>query len=110
MFHVAHELPGRLRLRSSRLRRDPVLTEAMAARLRTSPGVLSVTVSPRTGSLLIHHDGAPGRADALRAKFAVTSGAQAPGRSVDAAVERLTAALLGHMVERLLGAVAAALI
>lgn len=111
MFQVVHEVPGRLRLRAARLWRNPELGATLAGRLRGEPGVLSVEVSPRTGSLLIRHDAAPGRAEALRAAFAAAPRpVEAPAPAIDAAVERLTAALLEHMAERLLGAVAAALI
>lgn len=114
MFQIVHEVPGRLRLRSTRLWRNPALGAALADRLRAMQGVLSAEASPRTGSLLIHHDAAPGRAESLRAEFAAVPlpqrPAPVPAPAMDAAVERLTTALLEHMAERLLGAVAAALI
>jgi hypothetical protein len=111
MFHVVHEVPGRLRLRSRRLHRNPAAAEALTARLRAMEGVVAVEASPRTGSLLIRHDAAPGRAEALRAAFAAAPPTVTPSLPpLDTVMERLTEMLLEHLAERLLGAVAAALI
>jgi hypothetical protein len=109
MFKVVHEVPGRLRLRSARLRQNPALAESLLAQLRAAPGVIAAEASLRTGSLLIRHDGAAGRADALRARLAATPYA-APPSDADSAAERLAAILLERLAERMLGAVAVALI
>ena len=111
MYQVVHEVPGRLRLRSPRLAGNPELAATVAARLREAPGVLCAEASPRTGSLLILHDAAPGRAAALRSGLAATPlPATRPMPIIDPMSERLAAMLLERLAERLLGAVAAALI
>jgi Cu2+-exporting ATPase len=56
-FSIAHELPGRLRLRCP----DGAFTEAeghvIGALLETQPGITRAVASHRTGGLLIHHEG-----------------------------------------------------
>ena len=107
MFQVVHELPGRLRLRSPGLRRNPGFAAALAARLAGMPGVRAAEISLRTGSLLIRHDDAPGRSAALRADLGMAPAAHPPSRAL---TERLVDVLLDRLADRLLGAVAAALI
>lgn len=52
--HVVHALPGRVRLKSERLK-DPAVAERAEARLRSQPGVRAVEANPVTGSLLVVH-------------------------------------------------------
>jgi hypothetical protein len=54
---IAHRLPGRLRLRVVARRGDSAFFEGFAAGLRQCPRVQSVEASPRTGSVLVYHDG-----------------------------------------------------
>jgi hypothetical protein len=56
---IVHHLPGRTRLRSPALRRDPAACERMADALAEVPGVREVRVRPYTGSVLISHRGVP---------------------------------------------------
>ena len=103
MFQLVHEIPGRLRLRAASLRRDPRAAGALAAQLRAMPGVLAAEVNPRTGSLLIRHDAAPGRAAALLSRFAPVPAPPEP-------IGRLAEAVMDRAVERLLTALVAALL
>jgi hypothetical protein len=48
-----HHVPGRLRVR---LRKGDGDAEAVAARLRETPGIASATVRAATGSLVLHYD------------------------------------------------------
>jgi len=50
---IAHELPGRLRLRLSSPSRAPAKLEQAVG---SHPGFLSVQCSPVSGSVLVHHD------------------------------------------------------
>lgn len=50
--------PGRLRLRVSERRGENALFATLAETIGNEPGVLRVTANPRTGSLLIEHEGA----------------------------------------------------
>lgn len=56
-FRVVHELPGRLRLKSNRLR-DPALdVDYIAALLAAQPGVTDVRVNQRACSVVVEYDG-----------------------------------------------------
>jgi len=54
---IAHRLPGRLRLKLASPRGDAASFAALAARLARLPGVRALRANPRTGSILIEHDG-----------------------------------------------------
>lgn len=54
---VAHQLPGRMRLRVLAQRGSGRLLADLAARLEAVPGVHRVQANPRTGSLLLAHSG-----------------------------------------------------
>ncbi|MDR1966896.1 MAG: heavy metal translocating P-type ATPase, partial [Synergistaceae bacterium] len=56
IFRVAHELPGRLRLRCPVGSFTKEEGRAIGALLETQPGVQSAIASFATGSILIHHD------------------------------------------------------
>ena len=62
LAELVHQLPGRLRLRVDSRRGDSAFFADMAKRVAGMAGVRAVRANPRTGSLLIEHDGA---ADAL---------------------------------------------
>jgi hypothetical protein len=55
---IEHRLPGRLRLRLASRRGDAAFFASVAERLARLPGVRSLRANPRTGSILIEHDGA----------------------------------------------------
>jgi hypothetical protein len=55
---IEHRLPGRLRLRLASRRGDAAFLASIAERLARLPGVRSLRANPRTGSILIEHDGA----------------------------------------------------
>ena len=51
MFIIVHELPGRIRFRSSsRISRDAA--ETLAEKLDAVAGIIGVRVNPRSGSVL----------------------------------------------------------
>jgi len=52
----SHRLPGRLRIRSTVLKRNPAKASAASTIVGMFPGVQSVDVNSVTGSLLIRHD------------------------------------------------------
>jgi hypothetical protein len=112
---LVHHVPGRLRLRSAALKGDARAGEGIQERLAVIAGVHSVTVNPKTGSLLLQYNPAaiaPGRiADLLAAHgvavsttatkseaeprlFAQLAGA-IKGWACDALVEHLALALIG---------------
>lgn len=61
MAHYVHHLPGRLRLRCGRLKRNAREGAALEARLNRLPGVHDVRINLLTGSLLVNYD--PARVD-----------------------------------------------
>lgn len=55
MNRPTHELPGRLRLRFTQLKRDPYQLSVVTEAMRNVAGVMSVEESPITGGMLIHY-------------------------------------------------------
>jgi hypothetical protein len=54
---VVHAIPGRIRLKISRLKDDPALARSIRERLLTVEGVQQVEVNPITGSVLVLYTG-----------------------------------------------------
>lgn len=69
-----HHVPGRLRVRLAGAKNNPTKTQSLRTLLRSTPGVLSVTASAVTGSVLVHYDSrytsAPALLQQLRARDA----------------------------------------
>lgn len=57
IFHIAHEVPGRVRLEAAMLKGDAAACAAAEAWLSELPGIHSVQANPLTGSLTILHGG-----------------------------------------------------
>lgn len=53
---IVHQLPGRLRLRVPQRRGDATYFGTLEHSLSRCPGVQSLEVNPRTGSVLLYHD------------------------------------------------------
>jgi Heavy metal associated domain 2 len=59
MVELVHSVPGRLRIRISRMRRDPHIADAARATILSIPAVTGVAANTVTGSLVItYHPGA----------------------------------------------------
>lgn len=58
MAHYVHHVPGRLRVRLTRLKRNPALAERLRGSLAQIPGVGEVRTNLVTGSLLVSYDAA----------------------------------------------------
>jgi hypothetical protein len=68
VFHIAHEVPRRIRLEAAPLKGDAAACAAAEACLAELPGVVSARANPRTGSLTVVHDGsAASRKTVMRA-------------------------------------------
>jgi heavy metal translocating P-type ATPase len=76
-YRVVHELPGRLRIHLDLPQRTPVDRTQVEVHLHDLAGVSKVSFTPRTGSLLVHHDGRPATRAALLERLAA---APVPGR------------------------------
>jgi hypothetical protein len=55
-FDVAHQVPGRVRLKVKSAKGDPELLQQIAQTFAVIPGVERVTVNPATGSVVMHYD------------------------------------------------------
>ena len=53
--HLAHNIPGRLRLKFPGLKRDPGKLERIAQSVESLPDVLGCDYNPITGTVLIHY-------------------------------------------------------
>jgi hypothetical protein len=57
VFHIAHEVPRRVRLEAAPLKGDAAACAAAEACLSSLAGVVSARANPLTGSLTVAHDG-----------------------------------------------------
>jgi len=109
---LVHELPGRLRFKVPDLKEDPARADALAKAMLVCPGVIAARANALTGSLVVEHDGAPGRRGALLAAMGAVSPpprTTAPAH-LSAVMMMLADAVLQRLVERALRAAVAALI
>ena len=53
---VVHHIPGRLRVRLSQARRNPILLRELHDLVKGFGGVRQVEINPATGSILVHYD------------------------------------------------------
>ncbi|MBV8097238.1 MAG: hypothetical protein JO110_29135 [Acetobacteraceae bacterium] len=68
VFHIVHEVPGRVRLQAANLKGDAAACGAAEACLSELPGIRSARANPLTGSLTLVHDGSvASRKAAMRA-------------------------------------------
>ncbi len=67
---VAHELPRRIRLKGGFLRHPMLNPDYLEAYLSSLPGVERARVNPYAASMVVRHDGSPGRKDTLIATLA----------------------------------------
>lgn len=58
MKSYVHHIPGRLRIRSAQVKRNPVAASAARSQLLAVEGVQGVDISTVTGSIVIHYDAA----------------------------------------------------
>ncbi|MDD2768759.1 MAG: hypothetical protein PHT19_08490 [Methylococcus sp.] len=54
-LHVTHRVPGRIRLKSERVKGCPQDAEKLAARLAKVDGIHHAAVNPATGSITLHY-------------------------------------------------------
>src|SRR5580692_11920413 len=55
-LHVAHQVPGRVRMKIPSAKGNPELLEQMKQTLSVIPGIEEVIINPATGSLVLHYD------------------------------------------------------
>jgi len=54
--HIAHHIPGRLRLKVPGAKGNPAFLDQVRAALTSVEGVSEIEVNPVTGSVLVHYD------------------------------------------------------
>jgi Heavy metal associated domain 2 len=55
-LHVAHQVPGRLRMKVSSAKGNPELLKQIGETFSAIPGIERVLVNPATGSVVLHYD------------------------------------------------------
>jgi hypothetical protein len=53
---IAHQVPGRIRMKISSAKGDPELLEEIKSVFTAIPGLSKVTANPTTGSIVLHYD------------------------------------------------------
>ncbi|WP_024516189.1 HMA2 domain-containing protein [Bradyrhizobium sp. Tv2a-2] len=53
---IAHQVPGRIRLKVPKVKENPELIEQIRQMFNVIPGIEQVTVNPTTGSVVLHYD------------------------------------------------------
>ena len=53
---IAHQVPGRIRLKVPKVKENPELIEQIKQMFSVIPGIEEVTVNPTTGSVVLHYD------------------------------------------------------
>ena len=53
---IAHQVPGRIRLKVPKVKENPELIEQIRQMFNVIPGIEEVTVNPTTGSVVLHYD------------------------------------------------------
>jgi hypothetical protein len=55
-FNVAHQVPGRVRMKIPTAKGNPELLQQIAETFAAIPGIERITVNPATGSVVMHYD------------------------------------------------------
>jgi hypothetical protein len=55
-FNVAHQVPGRVRMKVPAAKGNPELLQQIAETFAAIPGIERITVNPATGSVVMHYD------------------------------------------------------
>ena len=55
-LQIAHQIPGRIRMKVSSAKDNPELLEQIRQTFSVIPGIEQVTVNPVTGSVVLHYD------------------------------------------------------
>src|SRR5271166_3750461 len=55
-LQIAHQVPGRIRMKIPSAKGDPVLLEEIQKTFSAIPGIEQVVVNPQTGSVILRYD------------------------------------------------------
>jgi hypothetical protein len=110
-----HDTPGRLRFRIRPIKGDRRSAAALRARMEAIEGVAAASANPLTGSLLVHHDGAPATRERILGSLGgfepePVAPAFALGPRAAAVTDALTTAVVERVIEHALRAAVAAVI
>src|SRR5262249_53558003 len=91
-FDVAHQVPGRVRMKVPGAKGNPALLQQIAQTFAAIPGIEEITVNPTTGSLVMRYD--PDQHDQFHDHFHRHHGAHAsnyrpPATEIDELVDKI---------------------
>jgi Heavy metal associated domain 2 len=88
-FDVAHQVPGRVRMKIPSAKGNPELLKQVAETFAAIPGIENVTVNPATGSVVLHYD--TERHDEFHGHFShhVDGGYRPPATDIDQMAQRI---------------------
>ena len=89
-LQIAHQVPGRVRMKIPSGRGNPELLEQMKQTLSAIPGIEEVIVNPDTGSVVLHYD--TDRHDEFHGRLAHHTGGHhrpAPTNEIDALANKI---------------------
>ena len=110
MTALLHEVPGRLRVRDPAIAGDASRAASRAALVQALPGIRRVKANPLTGSLVVEHDGAPERRDAILAALGLATHASPILAPPSRRIEALFDAIVDRLLERILRTAVAVLL
>jgi hypothetical protein len=86
---IAHQVPGRIRLKVPKVKENPELIEQIQQMFAVIPGIENVTVNPTTGSVVLHYD--TDRHDEFHGKLAHHTGGheKPPTNEIDALANKI---------------------
>lgn len=109
MSYYCHQVPGRLRVKSPRLKGNPEAGNALQGLLQDLPGLLETTVNPLTGSLVVTFDPARLRGEQILERLTehghfdparVVTGEEVLNSAATRAGKTVVKAVLSTMVEK----------
>ena len=111
MTHHVHYVPGRLRIRIPRLKRNAEEARILTKALSRVSGVRSVEVNLLTGSLLVHYDPCVSNAAAVLSAVGIERSSEESSRTSSTRFqERMADAMLWYALEKAVPLVISALL
>lgn len=88
-LQIAHQIPGRIRMKVSSAKDNPELLEQIKQTFSVIPGIEQVTVNPVTGSVVLHYD--TERHDEFHGRLAHHTGGhdRPPANEIDALASKI---------------------
>ncbi len=109
MEYYLHEIPGRLRVKSPDLKRNPHSARNTHVLLKNLPGIKSSSINTVTGSIILHYDPELINADAIINALAregyidvakVLSNKRRNDKAIEALTQAASKAVIGFVLDR----------